>query len=249
MEIFSEEGAALLARWTHFLAGITWIGLLYYFNFVQGPAFATFEAAARGEATRKLVPRALWWFRYSALLTWMAGVSLILIFIQDIGLQNWDDLLFSLSTSDYGIKILVGMTLGTIMLLNVWGVIWPNQKIVIASAEKAAAGGEADPRAADCARRALLTSRTNVIFSIPMLFFMATAQHLRLFDAEVVTNGERVLFFVLAAVVVAWVELNALSGLTGPTKKPLEKVSTTIWSGFVLFGVLYVALQVITRSP
>lgn len=243
MEIFTKEGAALLARWAHFLAGITWIGLLYYFNFVQGPAFAQFEAPARTEATRKLVPRALWWFRFAALGTIVAGIGIIVSRIDALGWGGWDDLL----TSSYGLSIMTGMVLGTTMFVNVWGVIWPNQKIVIASAEAAATGGSADPRAADAGRRALLTSRTNVVMSIPMLFFMATASHLSLFSKA--TNGEKTLYAIIALVILLVVEGNALFGLTGPAKKPLEKVNTTIFSGFVLFGVLYTVLQVITRSP
>lgn len=243
MEIFTKEGLALLFRWLHIMAGITWIGLLYYFNFVQGPSFAQFEAPARTEAIRKLVPRALWWFRYGALGTLLAGVGIILLRIDFAGWADWDDLL----TSSYGISIMSGMVLGLAMFLNVWMVIWPKQKIVIASAEAAAGGGTADPRAADAARRGLLASRTNVIFSIPMVFFMATSSHLTLFTNA--TDGEKWLYAIIALAVVLLVEANALSGLTGAAKKPLEKVNTTIFSGFVLFGVLYTVLQVITRSP
>lgn len=245
MEIFTEEGAALLARWTHFLAGITWIGLLYYFNFVQAPSFAAFEAGARTEAIRKLVPRALAWFRYSALLTWLAGVGVILVFIDESGWAQWDEVLTR--PFPQGLSILSGMSLGTLMFLNVWGVIWPNQKIVIASAEATATGGTADPGAADAGRRALLASRTNVVLSIPMLFFMATSSHLPLFSEA--TNRERALYGIIALAVVLLVEGNALFGKTGVLKKPLEKVGSSILSGFVLFGALYTILQVITRSP
>jgi uncharacterized membrane protein len=244
MEIFTVEGGALLARWAHFLAGITWIGLLYYFNFVQAPFFAEIEADVRATAIRKLVPRALAWFRYSALLTFLAGVSLVLIRIAQSGWENWDEILTQ--PFPFGIPLLTGMAIGTLMFLNVWGVIWPNQKIVIASAERAAAGGEADPRAADSARRALLASRTNVVLSIPMLFFMATSSHLVLFNTA--TAGEKILYGVIAGLIVLVEELNALVGLTGPMKKPLERMGSTIVSGFVLFGVLYTVMQVITRA-
>ena len=73
MELFTQEGGALLARYAHYVAGVTWIGLLYYFNYVQGPAFAGFAPEARTEATAKLVPRALWWFRWAALVTVISG--------------------------------------------------------------------------------------------------------------------------------------------------------------------------------
>lgn len=240
MEIFTKEGLALLFRWFHILAGITWIGLLYYFNFVQGPSFAAFDAGARTEATRKLVPRALFWFRYAALTTWLAGVGMILIRIEQA-----DDVA-GLFGSSYGVAILTGMILGTIMFLNVWGVIWPNQKIVIANAEGTAAGREADPRAAGAARRALLASRTNVIFSVPMVFFMATASHLSLFGQA--ATSRKTAYWIIGAVVIALLELNALAGSQGATKKPLEKVRSVITAGFVFYGVLYTVLQVLTRE-
>jgi uncharacterized membrane protein len=237
MEIFSDypNGTLTLLRWIHILAGITWIGLLYYFNFVQGPSFAEFEADARSVATRKLVPRALAWFRYSAAVTFLAGAAYIIIKFGDIGWDKW--------TSDYGLVIISGMGLGTLMFLNVWGVIWRKQKVVIASAEKVAAGGEADPAATDAARRALLASRTNVVFSIPMLFFMVTAAHY----ATIASGSRRLFYGIVAAVVILLLELNALSGLTGSMKKPLEKVGSTIWSGFLLLAVLFLVLQIVVR--
>lgn len=237
MEIFDyPDGILILLRWTHILAGITWIGLLYYFNFVQGPAFAEFEADARGVAIRKLVPRALAWFRYSALVTFLAGATWFIIKMGEIGWDAW--------SGDYGLVIISGMSLGTLMFLNVWGVIWPKQKIVIGSAEKVATGGEADPGAADAGRRALLTSRANVVFSIPMLFFMITSAHY-----SIIAEGSRRLIYGLIAIVVTLlVEWNALSGLTGSLKKPLEKVGSTILSGVALWAILYIALQVVTKD-
>jgi uncharacterized membrane protein len=237
MEIFTLEGFKLLLRWLHILAGITWIGLLYYFNFVQAPAFAEFEPDVRTTAVRKLVPRALAWFRYAALITFLAGLVIIIIRLADEGSV--------LLGTSYWLSILTGMTLGTIMFVNVWGVIWPNQKIVIASAEVVAGGGQADPRAADAARRALLASRTNVVFSIPMVFFMATSAHLALFGADASSGGKWV-YSIIAAVVIGAVEANALSGLTGSTKAPLEKIGSTILWGVILFVVIYILIQALT---
>jgi uncharacterized membrane protein len=238
MEIFTElDGIALLARWLHFMAGITWIGLLYYFNFVQAPFFAETLPEVRTAAVRGLVPRALAWFRYSAAITFLAGLIIIIIRLAQAG----EDLL----GTSYWVSILTGMTLGTIMFINVWGVIWPSQKIVIASAEAAAGGGEADPRAADAGKRATLTSRTNVVFSIPMLFFMATASHLQLFGSDASSAGKWT-YGIVAAIVIGAVEANALSGLTGPTRKPLEKAGSTILWGFILFVVLYILIQALT---
>ena len=151
------------SRWIHLLAGITWIGLLYYFNFVQTPAFAGFEAGSRTEATVKLVPRALWWFRWAAALTFLTGV-MILGFQQQMKGAYFKTL--------PGMSIFAGALMATVMFLNVWLVIWPNQKIAIASAQNVMGGGEADPAAAGAARRGLLASRTNTLFSIPVMFFM-----------------------------------------------------------------------------
>jgi uncharacterized membrane protein len=166
MALFTIEGWAFLARWGHFFAGITWIGLLYYFNFVQVPSFAQMEAGSRTDAIRHLVPRALWWFRWMALATWLTGATILGI--------GWRDYNASL----LGVSILTGALLGTIMLVNVWAVIWPNQSVVIASAEATATGGQANPAAAAAGRKALIASRMNVVFSIPLLFFMGATHHL-----------------------------------------------------------------------
>jgi len=130
LALLQGNAVAFLVRWIHLLAGVAWIGLLYYFNFVQGEYFKEAEASAKSDAIRKLVPRALWWFRWGAVFTLLSGIALL-------GLKHLT-----------GFGILVGSTLGILMFLNVWLVIWPNQKIVIASAEKVAGGGQADPAAA-----------------------------------------------------------------------------------------------------
>jgi uncharacterized membrane protein len=118
------EVAHFFLRWIHFLAGITWIGLLYYFNFVQTPFFAETEAPVRTGAIQKLVPRALWWFRWGAMITFLAGILMYLMRLGEMG----GGLFF---TSSYGVTITLGGLMGTIMFLNVWLVIWPNQQIVI----------------------------------------------------------------------------------------------------------------------
>jgi uncharacterized membrane protein len=238
MEIFSyPAGWSLIARVVHILAGIMWIGLLYYFNFVQGPFLNAVDADVKGVATRTLVPRALAWFRYAALLTFLAGVALILIRLDAQGPDTF--------SGSIGLSILMGMSLGTLMFLNVWGVIWPKQKVVIASAEAVAAGGQADPQATGAARRALLTSRTNVVFSIPMLFFMATgAGHLSLFGAA--SGTDLALFAIISGAVVAAFELNALVGTAGIAKQPLEKIGPTITTGVILLALIYLILQLFT---
>lgn len=236
MEIFSyPEGLDLLTRWIHIIAGITWIGLLYYFNFVQAPFVAGSADEVKGAVTRQLVPRALAWFRYAALVTFLAGLALLIIRLEQGGGEI-------LGTA-YGFAVLTGGILGTVMFLNVWGVIWPQQKVVIGSARAVASGGDADPRAADAARRALLASRTNVVMSIPMVFFMATSAHGSFLLRES-SAGERTAYWVIFAALLVVIEGNALIGLTGGTKKPLEKIGTVIWTGVILAVVLYLILQI-----
>ncbi len=223
----------VLLRWLHFLAGITWIGLLYYFNFVQTPFFAETEPPVRSGAIQKLVPRALWWFRWGAMITVLAGLAYLLIWW---GYQlNW-------SVTSWTVQIITGGTLGLIMWANVWFVIWPNQKIVIANAVAMAGGAAANPAAAPAGRRGALASRTNTLFSIPMLFFMGAASH---FTGLVQNQNGNVLgWIVVGGIVIAAVEFNALVGTAGPTKKPLDTISGTITAGFVLWAVLCLIIKV-----
>ena len=219
-------------RWIHFLSGITWIGILYYFNFVQTPFFAETDAAVRSGAVQKLVPRALWWFRWGAMVTFLAGA---LIYIHQIGLRGGVSAFY---TSPYGLAITIGGLLGTLMFLNVWLVIWPAQKVVIASTTQVAQGGQAIPEAAARGRRAALASRTNTLFSIPMLFFMGAASHYTTLVGQTST-ATLTWFWVINLVIIGVVELNALVGTQGPTKKPLDSISGTLWAGFILTAILY----------
>lgn len=232
MSLFSIEGLQFLMRWGHFLAGITWIGLLYYFNFVQVPFFAETDPAVRSGAIQKLVPRALWWFRWGALFTFLTGLTILLIRGGQGGGTVW-------STS-WGVAILTGGALGTLMFLNVWLVIWPKQKIVIASAIAAAGGGTADPRAGPAGRRAFLASRTNTLLSIPMLFFMGAASHWPLFTEQPRSLGG---YWLAALVISALIELNTLVGSAGPTKKPLDTHPRVIVSGFILAAIFYLVAK------
>ena len=201
-----------LARWSHILFGITWIGLLYYFNFVQTEYFKEAEDAARVDAFSKLVPRALWYFRWAALLTFLTGLVML-------GYRG------SASTAD----IIVGSVLGTLMLLNVWGIIWRNQKIVIASNQAVAAGGEADPGAAEAAPKAALASRTNTLFSIPMLWFMVASAQMP--SGGIMANTQAI---VICCVIIALLEANAIWG----KQYTMTTVKGVIASGLVLTVVL-----------
>lgn len=235
MEILTTtEGLLFLLRWFHFLAGITWIGLLYYFNFVQTPFFAETEANVRTAAISKLVPRALWWFRWSAFVTVIVGWAILLTRAGQMGP--------GFLAGSYGWAILVGGILGTVMLANVWGVIWRNQKVVIASAQGVLAGGQPLPEAAAKGRRSALASRTNVVFSIPMLFCMGAASHLSSLIGSAPGTG-RLVLPIGGAIVIFLVELNALKGAQGLTKKPLDSVRGAIISGFVLTFVFYLLFQ------
>ncbi len=212
-----------LFRWGHFLAGITWIGLLYYFNFVQGAYFKEAEDDARVDAFTKLVPRALWWFRWGALFTFLTGCVL---------LGNRAGGGFGGYTQD----IALGALMGTFMFLNVWGIIWRNQKVVIASNEQIKAGGEALAGAAGAAGKALLASRTNTLFSLPMLFFMGSSAHL----PSGVTGGAGAGFWIALVIILA-IEINGIVGKQGP----ITTVSGVITSGFVLTAVLWGLLKLL----
>src|SRR6476659_6168823 len=119
LDIFSRDGFAFLSRWSHVVVGITWIGLLYYFNFVQVPAFAEMEGAARNNAIDKLASRALWWFRWSAVATVATGL-LILGFQEQLNKASY-------FKTPAGISIATGILFALTMFVNVWGVIWRNQ--------------------------------------------------------------------------------------------------------------------------
>jgi uncharacterized membrane protein len=230
------EFTLFILRWIHFLSGITWIGILYYFNFVQTPFFAETEAGVRTAAIQKLVPRALWWFRWGAMFTFLAGIAIYIMRMGEMG----GALFYS---SSYGVTITVGGLLGTLMFLNVWLVIWPNQQVVIASANQVAGGGQALPAAAGAGRRSGLASRTNTVFSIPMLLYMGAASH---YSPMVHQSDSRALFWLVVIVIIGAVECNALVGTQGPTKVPLDSVKGALWVGFLLAAILLLLTLALT---
>ena len=149
----------LIDRWLHIMAGITWIGLLYYFNFIQVPSMAKIKEDGSATAITKFIaPKALLWFRWAALVTWLTGAY----YLERSGIGLGDAFMLKETAGNIGL----GVWMGTIMLFNVWVLIWPNQKKVLGMVE---ASDEAKLKAA---RIALLASRTNTMLSIPMLFFM-----------------------------------------------------------------------------
>ena len=146
---------AVLMRAFHVLFGILWIGLLYYFNFVQTEYFKDSTPEAKSDVVKKLVPNALWYFRYAALFTFLTGLYLL----------YW----LGIATS---VGIALGAIMATFMAANVWFIIWPNQKKALGIVDTSA---EEKPIAA---KKAMLTSRVNTLLSIPMLLTMVAAQNL-----------------------------------------------------------------------
>lgn len=204
----------MLARWGHLLFGMTWIGLLYYFNFIQGGYFKSASPEGLSDAKAKLAPSALWWFRWGAMFTFITGI-ILLYGVEKMGAMN-----------SY---IVVGAVMGTLMFLNVWLIIWPNQKIALGMVEgdAAAAGG-----------KALLASRTNTLFSAPMAFCMLAGPH---FAGYAKTLGSSSTGLYAALAIVLLIELNALFGKQGP----MTTVRGVIVSSLVLTAVVVAILQML----
>jgi uncharacterized membrane protein len=234
MELFDNffdfgGGLHFLSRYAHVLFGITWIGLLYFFNFVQVPAYAEMEAQARSEALRKLTSRALWWFRWSAALTMASGILMWLIAGED----------YKPSTSP-GLSITLGSLLGLTMGANVWMVIWPNQRINIASAEAVAAGGQADPAAAGAAMAAGRASRVNAFFSIPMAFFMVFTSHFAPNFGK--PGGAGVAVWIIFLAVAVFAELSALGKLPGGYDAPFNTMVLADHKKVIQASILFTAI-------
>ena len=233
IELFQKEGILWIFRWWHVVFGVAWIGLLYYFNFVQVPSFPTMEAAHRNGAIDKLVPRALWYFRFAALATALTGLVML-------GVKAGD--YFIDGQTQYGHSIYMGSLFGLVMLANVWLVIWPNQKVVIENARGLLAGKAADPAVGAAGRKALLASRTNAIFSIPMLMFMTGAQN---YFAGVKPSIPLMWLVVLAVIVV--LEMSALGyigGMEGPLTKPLASHKNIAHIGVPVALVILILWQI-----
>lgn len=196
-------------RWAHVLFGMTWIGLLYYFNFVQGEYFKEAEADAKADAMKKLAPRALWWFRWGAMFTFLTGLYLLYSIGADRDIAGQP-------------VIWVGALSGIFMFLNVWLIIWPKQKIVLGMKE-----GDGPSSAA----AAGLASRTNTLLSGPMLFGMLGSKHLFIEDA----GGTG--FYACIAIIVL-LEANALFGKTGPMTSVKGVIHCSIALTAVLWALL-----------
>lgn len=206
-----------LSRWGHVLFGVTWIGLLYYFNFIQGEYFKEAEADAKADATKKLAPRALWWFRWGAMGTFLTGVYLMAT--------------LGASINQY---LVLAALMGTLMFLNVWLIIWPNQKIVC---------GIVEGNAASAGPKALLASRTNTLFSAPMLFGMLASKHGVLTNSganggfDAINLGD--MGFLIGLILIAVLELNAICGKMGPIATVKGVIHCSLGLTAVIFGIVH----------
>jgi uncharacterized membrane protein len=195
-------------RWAHVLFGITWIGMLYYFNFVQTEYFKEAEADAKADAIKKLAPRALWWFRWGAMYTFITGLYLLYAVGAHSNLTGQP-------------VIWVGALSGILMFLNVWLIIWPNQQVVLGLKE-----GDGPASAA----KAGLASRTNTLLSGPMLFGMLGSKHMYI-DAS-----PTALYVALA--IIAALEVNALFGKMGPMASVKGVIHSSLGLTVVIWAVL-----------
>ena len=200
----------ILFRWGHILFGVTWIGLLYYFNFVQTEYVKEADDSAKADVMKKLAPKALWWFRWAALFTFLTGL-ILLWFI----------------TNRLNLAITFGAVMGTIMMLNVWGIIWPNQKVVI---------GLSEGDKAKAAPKAALASRTNTLLSLPMLYFMVASAHgVEASGGLYNMNSVSTTGLVVGLVIVALIEANAL---WGKMNGAIQSVRSVITSSIVLTVIM-----------
>lgn len=204
----------VLFRYAHIVFGVAWIGLLYYFNFVQTEYVKEADDGAKADVMAKLAPRALWWFRWAALLTFLTGVIML-----------W----WVSSQQRFNLGIALGALMGTIMMLNVWGIIWPNQKVMIGIAEgdKTVAG----PKAA-------LASRTNTLLSLPMLYFMVASVHgFAASGGAWVSVSTTALIIGLAIIVV--IEANAIWGkMLGLIQSVSGVITSSIILTIIMAGVV-----------
>ncbi|MDZ4724752.1 MAG: urate hydroxylase PuuD [Leptospira sp.] len=150
-------------RWIHYVAGVCWIGLLYFLNLVNVPVQGKLDAGVKKVLTPELMPRVLFWFRWGAMVTFLSGLTYYALLFEMGGLRA--------SAPNWSTWILLGMLLGTIMWFNVWFVIWPAQRKIINGVKS---GTPAD---ASIPKKALLFSRINTFLSVPMLFFMGFGRH------------------------------------------------------------------------
>ncbi|GIU84437.1 MAG: hypothetical protein KatS3mg008_1212 [Acidimicrobiales bacterium] len=236
-DVFGPAGGGqALSRWLHYLAGITWVGILYFFNFVQAPALDEIGGPRWGEELTVVTRRANWWLRWSAVLTVATGFSL-LWFQRALGEE-----FTSYFTQSRGTAIAWGSILGLIMFANVWLVIWPAQKRIILADER---GETLKPEERLwLGLRARSASRCNVIFSIPAVFFMLVPSHWVPAHFVAYPGQERLAAaWAVFVILVGFLELAAVGevgGVVSPANEVLfgDHRRTILWA-FVLWVLLY----------
>jgi uncharacterized membrane protein len=248
MEIFTKFGGSGAFRMAHVISAVMWMGLLWFFNFVQTPAFAEMDAPARNSALDKITWRALWWFRWAAAATVAFGILIIAV-AADSKTHTYDGNYWFKTAS--GVTLLLGIIMGLVMAANVWMVIWPNQQIVIANARNLLAGGEADPNAAAAGRAGAMASRQNTIFSLPLLVFMVGASHFFFTSHFAFDNSKCIVYLLIGIVVIAVLELNALGMISGRGNTGLNVIYEThknaMYTGFGLILGFYILAEIILR--
>ncbi|MBR51134.1 MAG: antitermination protein NusG [Gammaproteobacteria bacterium] len=206
MELLTDQS---FFRAFHILFGIAWIGLLYYFNFVQTEYVKVADPEAKADVMKKLAPNALWWFRWAALFTFLTGL-----------------ILFYQIQATISTEIILGATMGTFMMLNVWGIIWRNQKIVI---------GLKDGDATAAAAKAGLASRTNTLFSVPMLMYMVYSAHDPGGNHWIINENWDSTSLIIGLVIILLIEANAI---WGKMHGVIMSVKAVIVSSFILAIIL-----------
>ena len=207
----------VLFRWGHIVVGIAWIGLLYYFNFVQTEYVKKADPEAKKDVMQKLAPNALWWFRWAAFFTFLTG--LYLLYVQERMITT---------------AIALGTLMGTIMMLNVWGIIWRNQKVVI---------GLKEGDAVKAGAKAALASRTNTLLSLPMLYFMVSSAHggtAAYPKSYLLIDGYLSTGFWIVFVAVLLIEFNAIFGKMYSMITSVRSVITSsLVSTFICSGLVF----------
>jgi uncharacterized membrane protein len=224
-------------HWIHVLSSVVWLGTLYFFNFYLTAFLEKARPDVRVEVFSTLVPLALRGFNWSTLATVLSGWLLYFHSLNAVGIAvffNWP----------YGLAISLGGLLGTVMFLNGWFIMHPKQERVVASAVRVAKGGEPDPEAPLLSRHVVLTSRVNLLLSIPMLFLIVSATHdppMFLMTAA----SAPIWFWIIVLVIVGAVEIIPILGPRGGIKKGIETVSGALTAGFVLLAVFYVLIRTV----
>jgi len=211
MDLFTDQA---FFRAFHILFGIAWIGLLYYFNFVQTEYVKIADPDAKADVMKKLAPNALWWFRWAAFFTFLTGL-----------------ILFYQITARIGTEIILGATMGTLMMLNVWGIIWRNQKIVL---------GMKDGDVPAAAAKAGLASRTNTLFSVPMLMYMVYSAHAQ--GSYLVLDDWNMTSLIIGLAIIFAIEANAIWGKMLPV---IASVKAVITSSFVLAVIFKIITDIL----